>query len=149
MGVMASLQLRRYLIYLGLIYFLWDATAANETCDSESCPNSKSDTPGIHNIFDYQRSIDWNDHIHDLTSWFKMQKKKQAVTFCTSDAKVAKNVKDSQFLHRPISDPFQCPPHGSLIVYKGAENKDHLPNGKGVLSALRQPRKLEANKPCF
>ena len=31
---MASLQLRRCFIYLGLIYFLLNAIAANDTCDS-------------------------------------------------------------------------------------------------------------------
>ena len=37
----------------------------------------------------------------------------------------------------------------SFIVYSGAEDKDNLPNGKGRLGALKQPKILEPNKPCF
>ena len=78
-----------------------------------------------------------------------MQKNKKAITFCSSDAKIAENIKDSQKVHKPILGPFRCPPHGSLITYQGTVNKENLPNGHGRLVALRQPKLMEQNKPCF
>ena len=48
---------------------------------------------GIHHIFDYKNSIEWSENIQDLMSWLSSQKNKQAVTFCSSDAKIASNVK--------------------------------------------------------
>ena len=37
--------------------------------------------------------------------------------------RVSQSKQAKVFYPRPISEPFQCPPQGSLIVYNGAENK--------------------------
>ena len=33
---------------------------------------------GLQSVFDYQKSIKWDDNIQDLISWFSSQKTKQA-----------------------------------------------------------------------
>lgn len=113
-------------LFFACIFPKWIACSY---CDLHGCPQ-----------------VDFEKHNGDeIWTWLESQKNRQAVTFCPSDGKLASSATDNV---KPISEPYDCSPSGSLIVFQGSL-KNGLPSGKGRLVALFNPVPVENDEKCL
>ena len=64
---------------------------------------SLSNAEHCNSILEYQKNVDWNEHIGDLWAWMSAQKSKTVVTFCKNDKS---NYDPTDFQHSPIKGKF-------------------------------------------